>query len=156
MDVWLKMKGMKMEFNFEDTGDTSYTIQFSKVAEDKKLLNTTRLLAHDLSKTGYINIGEFFQNMNESDLQVYLNMAEDVDSEAAAELLLVSEMLSIGEGLDNGLNVDDMETMQNRMSQMIMYLACESLARKGMVKLYRENMTFGDDMGDKTLVEKLF
>lgn len=148
------MKDMKMEF--EDTGENQFTILFDKVTQDKKLRATTRLLAVDISKNGYINIGEFFENMPESDLQEYLNMAEDLDTDEAAEVLLLSEMLAIGEGLDNGLNGDKLEIIQERMSQLIMYLTCEQLARKGLVKLYRENMSFGDDMKDKTLVEPLF
>lgn len=147
------MKDMKMEF--EDTGSEKFTILFDKIIEDKKLLPTTRLLAVDISKNGYVNIGDFFKNMPEADLKAYLKMSEDLDSDEAAEVLLLSEMLSIGEGLDNGLDENDPETMQNRMSQLIMYLACESLARQGLVKLYRENMSFGEDMGDKMLVEKL-
>ena len=145
-----------MEFNFEDTGDSKFNILFSKVIEDKTLLGTTRLLAVDISKNGYINIGDFFKNMPQDDLQKYLNMAEDLDGDNSAEVLLLSEMLAIGEGLDNGLDDTEPETMQNRMSQLIMYLACESLARQGLIKLYREHMSFGEDMGDKLLVEKLF
>lgn len=147
------MKGMKMEF--EDTGENQYTIVFDKIVEDKKLLPSTRLLAIDLTKNGYVNIGEFFRDMPDSDLQAYLNMAEDLDSEESAEVLLLSEMLSVGEGLDNGLNENKLELVSNRMGQLIMYLACEQLARKGLVKLYRENMSFGEDMGDKLLVERL-
>lgn len=140
---------------FEDTGENQFVIKFDKVIEDKTLLNTTRLLAVDISKNGYVNIGEFFQNMSNGDLKKYLNMAENWDREDAAEVLLLSEMLAIGEGLDNGFVETAPETMQNRVSQLIMYLACESLARQGLVKLYRENMSFGEDMGDKMLVERL-
>jgi hypothetical protein len=147
------MKGAKMKL--ENTGDSHYTILFNKVIEDKNLLPTTRLLAVDISKNGYVNIGDFFQKMPQDDLQKYLNMSEDLDSDDSAEVLLLSEMLAIGEGLDNSLDETAPETMQNRMSQLIMYLACESLARQGLVKLYRENMSFGDDMRDKILVEKI-
>lgn len=38
---------------------------------------------------------------------------------------------------------------------MIGFFACEGLFRKGLVKLHRENMSFGSDMGDKLLVEKI-
>lgn len=144
---------MKMEF--EDTGESQYTIEFARVAEDNKLLGTTRLLALDISKNGYINIGEFFEKMNDSDLQKYLNLSENLDDEAAAEVVLLGEMLSIGEGLEYSLSYEKPETMEKRISQLIMFLACESLYRKGLVKLYRENMSFGDDMMDKVIVEKI-
>ena len=137
-----------------DIGDP-LMIAFNKVSEDKTMLPTTRLLAVDIIKNGYINVGEFFKNISDSDLKSYMNMTENIEGDAAAEILLLSEMLSIGEGLENGLDETNQETMRNRMSHLIMYLACESLARKGLVKLYRENMSFGDDMGSKTFVEKL-
>ena len=137
-----------------DIGDP-LMIAFNKVSEDKTMLPTTRLLAVDIIKNGYINVGEFFKNISDSDLKSYMNMTENIEGEAAAEILLLSEMLAIGEGLENGLDETNQETMRNRMSHLIMYLACESLARKGLVKLYRENMSFGDDMGSKTFVEKL-
>ena len=61
-------------------------------------------------------------------------------------------MLCSAEGLENSF---DLEEIQNRMSQFIMLLTCEQLARKGMVKIYRENMSFGPDMENKIVVEKL-
>ena len=137
-----------------DIGDP-LMIAFNKVSEDKTMLPTTRLLAVDIIKNGYINVGEFFKNIPDSDLKSYMNMTENIEGDAAAEILLLSEMLAIGEGLENGLDETNQETMRNRMSHLIMYLACESLARRGLVKLYRENMSFGDDMGSKTFVEKL-
>lgn len=143
------------DFNFDDMNQPKFSINLDKIVEDSTLLAATRLLAVDITKNGYINVGEFFGKMSDNDLQKYLNMAEDIESEAAAEVLLVSELLAIGEGLDNGLDDIDVDIMQQRMSQLITFLACESLARKGLVKLHRENMSFGEDMGKKLLVEKL-
>lgn len=143
------------DFNFDDMNQPKFSINLDMVVEDGTLLAATRLLAVDITKNGYINVGEFFGKMSDGDLQKYLNMAEDIESDAAAEVLLVSELLAIGEGLDNGLDDIDVDIMQQRMSQLITFLACESLARKGLVKLHRENMSFGEDMGKKLLVEKL-
>jgi hypothetical protein len=138
--------------------NNEFLISFKNVSEDNTMLPTTRLLAVDITKNGYINVGDFFKNMPESDLQSYLHMVEEIHNEnadAGAEVLLLSEMLAIGEGLENGLNATEMQPMQARMGQLIMFLSCESLARKGLVKLYRENMSFGDDIGNKPFVEKL-
>jgi hypothetical protein len=138
--------------------NNEFLISFKNVCEDNTMLPTTRLLAVDITKNGYINVGDFFKNMPESDLQSYLHMVEEIHNEnadAGAEVLLLSEMLAIGEGLENGLNATEMQPMQARMGQLIMFLSCESLARKGLVKLYRENMSFGDDIGNKPFVEKL-
>ena len=138
--------------------NNEFLISFKNVCEDNTMLPTTRLLAVDIIKNGYINVGDFFKNMPESDLQSYLHMVDEIHNEnvdAGAEVLLLSEMLAIGEGLEIGFNPNEPKTMQARLSQLIMFLSCESLARKGLVKLYRENMSFGEDMGDKMLVERL-
>jgi hypothetical protein len=138
--------------------NNEFLISFKNVSEDNTMLPTTRLLAIDIIKNGYINVGDFFKNMPESDLQSYLHMSEEIHNEnvdAGAEVLLLSEMLAIGEGLEIGFDPDETKTMQARMSQLIMFLSCESLARKGLVKLYRENMSFGEDVGSKPFVEKL-
>ena len=138
--------------------NNEFLISFKNVCEDNTMLPTTRLLAIDIIKNGYINVGDFFKNMPESDLQSYLHMSEEIHNEnvdAGAEVLLLSEMLAIGEGLEIGFDPDETKTMQARMSQLIMFLSCESLARKGLVKLYRENMSFGEDVGSKPFVKKL-
>jgi hypothetical protein len=138
--------------------NNEFLISFKNVSEDNTMLPTTRLLAIDIIKNGYINVGDFFKNMPESDLQSYLHMSEEIHNEnvdAGAEVLLLSEMLAIGEGLEIGFDPDEPKTMQARLSQLIMFLSCESLARKGLVKLYRENMSFGEDVGSKPFVKKL-
>jgi hypothetical protein len=137
--------------------NNEFLISFKNVCEDNTMLPTTRLLAVDIIKNGYINVGDFFKNMPESDLQSYLHMVEELNEnvDAGAEVLLLSEMLAIGEGLEIGFNPNEPKTMQARLSQLIMFLSCESLARKGLVKLYRENMSFGEDIDNKPFVEKL-
>jgi hypothetical protein len=138
--------------------NNEFLISFKNVSEDNTMLPTTRLLAVDITKNGYINVGDFFKNMPDADLESYLHMSEEIHNEnvdAGAEVLLLSEMLAIGEGLENGFDPNETKTMQARMSQLIMFLACESLARKGLVKLYRENMSFGEDVSNKPFVEKL-
>jgi len=138
--------------------NNEFLISFKNVSEDNTMLPTTRLLAVDITKNGYINVGDFFKNMPDTDLQSYLHMVEEIHNEnadAGAEVLLLSEMLAIGEGLENSLNATEMQPMQARMGQLIMFLSCESLARKGLVKLYRENMSFGEDVSNKPFVEKM-
>jgi hypothetical protein len=60
-------------------------------------------------------------------------------------------MLAAGEGLA----LEGVDTTTARVNQFCMLIVIESLARKGLVKVFHENMSFGDEMGDKTIVEKL-
>lgn len=129
-----------------------YTIQYDNVINDKKLMASTRLLASEIRTNGYKIVGEYLQELSESDLVYLLDISSKTESEEFSEIALLSEMLATAEGLDPSA---DIEIFHQRIVAMIGFLACEGLFRKGMVKLYRENMSFGADMGDKLLVEKI-
>jgi hypothetical protein len=45
--------------------------------------------------------------------------------------------------------------IQKQMSMLLSLITFESLARKGIVRVYHENFTLGDDMADKLVVEKI-
>jgi hypothetical protein len=45
--------------------------------------------------------------------------------------------------------------IQNRVSQLIAFLAVESLARKGLVKSHPHNMSFGEEMAKKIIAERI-
>lgn len=128
---------------------TPFVVNHKKVMQTKKYLATTRLLAAHFSDNQYLTIGEFLTDLSSDDLEALLEMIEEKEID---ELILISEMLALGEGLDNS---DSDEVVMNRMNMLSNYLVIESLARKNMVKIYRENMSFGDDYDNKIVVEKL-
>jgi hypothetical protein len=61
-------------------------------------------------------------------------------------------MLAVAEGLESS---DGYDMVQNRVSQLIAFLAVESLARKGLVKSHPHNMSFGEDMAKKIIAERI-
>jgi hypothetical protein len=141
---------MKMEFEFDDS--EKFSLVYENIIKAKDLMPVTRALALDLSNTGYISVGDFLRDMNDNDLENLLNISENEEREEYSQILLISEMLATGEGLSPS---DNAEEFASRMSQLVMLLAVESLHRKGLVKIYRENMSFGADMADRVIVEKL-
>lgn len=138
---------MKMEFD-----SNKLSLVYENIIKAKDLMPVTRALALDLSNTGYISVGDFLRDMNDNDLENLLNISENEEREEYSQILLISEMLATGEGLSPS---DNAEEFASRMSQLVMLLAVESLHRKGLVKIYRGNMSFGADMADKVIVEKL-
>ena len=138
---------MKMEFD-----SNKLSLVYGNIIKAKDLMPVTRALALDLSNTGYISVGDFLRDMNDNDLENLLNISENKEREEYSQILLISEMLATGEGLSPS---DNAEEFASRMSQLVMLLAIESLHRKGLVKIYRGNMSFGADMADKVIVEKL-
>ena len=134
----------------------SYTIQFENVMNNKRYTPSTRLLAADVMHNGYANVGDFFMNMPQADLDKFLDIMEDEEDEAYEEFVLLAGILAVAEGLEVDLSEDGFEDIAKKCGQLTMVLVCESMARKGLVKLYHENISFGEDMMDKILVEKLF
>jgi hypothetical protein len=61
-------------------------------------------------------------------------------------------MLATGEGLEQSQGAEE---ISSRMDAFCAFLAIESLRRKGLVKVYHENISFGEDFGNKIVVEKL-
>jgi hypothetical protein len=150
--------------NLFENGE-SFVINYDKLINSKNLLAVTRKLAIDLMAKPYMTIEQFLSNISDGDITVLLEMSVDDDDEDAdpldgigdtekylEDLFLISEMLATAEGLDSS---DGYDTVQLRVSQLIAFLAVESLTRKGLVKSYPQNMSFGEDMAKKIIAERL-
>jgi hypothetical protein len=134
---------------------SNFGINYQRIVEDTDMLAVTRLLASTLMSNPYYTIGNFLTNLSDSDVDMLISVdteSMDVDP-LVGDIILIAEMLADAEGSSTDRSMD---SVQARASQLIAFIVLESLARKGLVKLYRENMSFGDDMGDKIVVEKLF
>lgn len=136
--------------DFNDYED--YTIDLKKITEQHDFLAVTKLLAQSLMIEPYMMPGKWFKQLSDHDLQL-LNgvIEEDQDGPHFQELLLICEMLSQAEGVDER----NIAAATERMNMLIILLTCESLARKGLVKVNYNNMSFGADMKDKVVVEKI-
>jgi hypothetical protein len=111
------------------------------------------MLGADLLAKPYMAVGDFFKNLSDSDLDTLLKSSEPETQESMMDdILLITMMLRGAEGLEQFTNI---ETSLQNVEQLITMLVLESLHRKGLVKLNHENMSFGEDMGDKIVVEKL-
>lgn len=137
-----------MEFNLEP----HFSLNFEMIAKTKKYSAIVRLLANDMMNIGYVNVGDFIGSMTDSEIDRYTTGVDDDDQLVIEELLLMGEMLAIGEGCDHSKTDAD---FGNRMDQLVILMTVESLYRKGLVKVYRENYSFHEDAKDKTIVEKL-
>ena len=139
-----------MENEFDPEG--SFTVNYDRISQEKSLLSVTRLLAVEMTKNPYVVVGDFLKDMSDSDLATLMNIIEDGDENPNfSDLMLLSEMLATGEGLEHA-NID---LMHQRVNQFLVFVTCESLSRKNMVKVHHKNMSFGDDMKDAIVVEKL-
>lgn len=138
---------MEDGFNVEIGG--GYSLNYGEIVNHKGLMAVTRLLAQQLMDNPYLVVGDYIKELSDSDLKA-LMQAED--NEEYEDLILMSEMLATGEGCDQSATD---EIFKERTNHLITLLVIESLARKGLVRVYHENMSFNEDMGDKIVVEKI-
>jgi hypothetical protein len=124
------------------------SIDYEKVLASKQCLSVTRLLAANIIAEPYMTVKDFMIGLNDDDLRRLLEIA-DTQDEHFGELILISEMLAQSEGL----NASDLRESTHRVNVLCSFLAGESLARRGIVKIYHENMSFGDDMSNKVVME---
>ena len=140
-----------MEFNYETP--KHFHLNLEAIAKNKSSSGLVRLLAVDLLTIGYVNVGSFIESMTDDELRTLLDgIDNENDDKNYEEMLLISEMLAIGEG---GEPSKDEHGFAKRVNQLTLLLTVESLARHGMVKVFRNNFSLHDDAGDNIIVEKL-
>lgn len=136
---------------------TDLQINFEKIIEDRRMLSVTRLLAAHMCYNPYLTVGDFVKSLSDEDLGKLMDIAEEMESDDLEnsrhleELILITEMLVRAEGL----MTPDSGVLVSRVNAFATFLALEGLSRKGLVKLYHDHMSFGEDMGQKILVEKI-
>jgi len=138
-----------MEDGFDINIGGGYSLNYAEIANHKELMAVTRMLAKQMTENPYLVVGEYIKELSDSDLKSLMVAEENGNFE---DLILLSEMLATGEGCDQAPTD---ETFKERTNHLITLLVIESLGRKGLVRVYHENMSFNEDMGDKIVVEKI-
>ena len=125
-----------------------------KIIASDKLLPVTKSVAKMLMRNPYTSLGKFFKKLSDENLQVLSEIIEEGDSEfneGMEDIVLMTEMLSRAEGVPS----QSIEEITENVNYFGACVTCVSLARKGLVRVYYENMSFGTDQGEKVLVERL-
>jgi hypothetical protein len=144
----------------EDEEYTDFDINYDNVISCKECLSMTRILAADLKSNPYMTVGDFLMNVSKSDLAILSDIVEqhmgyeeddEVTDERMADFVLMTEMLSRAEGL---ISEDD-DDLTRKINQFMVMVTMESLYRKGLIKLYHENMSFGKDVEHRIVAEKI-
>ena len=125
-----------------------------KIINAEGLLPVTKSVAKMLMRNPYTSLGKFFKKLSDENLQALMEIIDEGDSEfndGMEDIVLMTEMLSRAEGVPSQ-SIEDITENVNYFGACV---TCVSLARKGLVRVYYENMSFGTDQGEKVLVERL-
>lgn len=132
----------------------SFSVDYAKILEQNDLMAVTKLLAVKLMQTPYLPVGDFIKDLNNSDLNHFIETMDEEDEEKKplSDLLLLAEMLATAEGCSSSETSDE---FMDRVNTLSGFFLIESLYRKGLVKVYHNNMSFHEDMKDELVVEAL-
>ena len=134
--------------------DGTFSVNLDNIIASKDMLAVTKLAAMEAKAEGYLTVGRFLQQLSDHDLNELMDIAEsckDETNDRVGEILLITEILAAGEGLEPAT----IEEITVRMNSFIVLLTVESLNRKGLVRVFHNNMSLGDDAGDKIIVERI-
>ena len=140
---------MKDNIDFENSHPC-----MEKIIDAEGLLPVTKSVAKMLMRNPYTSLGKFFKKLSDENLEILMEIIDEGDSEfndGLEDVVLMTEMLSRAEGVPSQ-SVEDITENVNYFGACV---TCVSLARKGLVRVYYDNMSFGTDQGEKILVEKL-
>lgn len=133
--------------------DETYSINVEQVIDNRSLMSITRDLAVRLSKEGYITVGDYITTIDDRDLTCLIDLIPNDDNmatltEKSGELMLISELLALGEGLPSA-NAEDIMARTSFFTKLLVF---ESLYRKGIVNAYHENWTLDLDINNNSVL----
>ena len=128
----------------------TYFINLEKIQEYPNILAVTKLLALKLQKNPYMKVGNFLSNLSDADLKTLVDI--DDNDPHMEDILMMSFLLARAEGVENGT----VELITRHTSMLRNFIAVESLYRKGLVEIYHDNLSFGEEDGDKIIAEPKF
>jgi hypothetical protein len=130
-------------------------LNYDKIIESPDFSAVAKQVLVSLRKQPYMSLGEFFDKLTNTDLTA-LNFTIDLamehgDAMAVGDLIVIVHALSSAEGV---VATNDQEATDN-INYFMQLVTCESLARKGLVRVFHENFTFGQDMRGKPVAERI-
>lgn len=131
-----------------------HSVNMTKAFVDMDLPAVVRLAAHQATQAGgYMKPGAWLKQLHTYDLRSLMMMIDDVgfdlDNPASKALVALAMILVQAEGLEIG------DGFQGQVNQLGLFLTTESLARKGLVEVYYDNISFGDDAGELQIARAL-
>jgi hypothetical protein len=114
------------------------TPNYEAIIEDATSLECNRKLAYSILRTGYCNPGNFFSTISDDELKSLVDGIDDADTFAQSEVVLMTLMLASAEGV----NDITQESMEMHTKVTLNFLMLESLYRKGLIEIWRDNYSY--------------
>lgn len=136
--------------------DSGYILNIDACLNDNTTPAVVKGVLRKLSEEQYINVGEVLRDVSDNDLEMLVNFCEtikadgDPDSDhtysqkeveaATSSMLMLTMAFVIGEGMEISN-----ENLYGYLGTTVLYTVIESLYRKDLVKVIRENWSITDN-----------
>jgi len=139
--------------DMDPSSELNVAVNYAKVAAATEFPAIIRMTALMIQQNSYMTLGDFFKGLNDDDVRTLQEMVEtaETDSNSIMHLVLLSEMLSRAEGS----GPETINDATKNLNSLCAFITCASLARKGLVRVFYENFSFGADMDSANIVQKL-
>lgn len=130
-------------------GENPYILNIDRCIGDMRAPAVIRMMFFDLKHAGYLNVGKLFKEMSDSDLGVLIALAEATHPEVeSSEMEVINAMknltlMSLGLLVGEGIELTE-ANCERGLRITICYISLESLYRKGLIHVHRENWTMND------------
>lgn len=137
-----------------------YVANLEKVAGDVDYLPIVRLTAAGLISNPYNTVGNWLQNVANGDLNDLLEIineqhdAYELDPDAMIDaydnIVLLTLILAQSEGVD----LEDFDDLHDNVGILSILLTTEGLARKGLVNIMYDQVSFGSEFRDVVVAKR--
>lgn len=139
-----------MENNEMEDGQM-FIVNYNKIKEMKNIPSSVKLAIYKYSELGYMNVGKFFEELTDSDLDELSLIFDSAIASTEEECVSIAFATAVTLAQLEGVFVEKSEDLNNFFKTAAMLTSIESLNRKGLVKAIHENMSFIEL--DKPVVE---
>jgi nucleoside-diphosphate-sugar epimerase len=139
----------------DDFNNGALQLNYDKILADPTFSAVAKQVLVSLQRQPYMTLGEFFSKLTNTDLTA-LNFTvelayEHEDPQALSDLIVIVHALASAEGITPA---NDQEATDN-INYFGTLVTCESLARKGVVRVFHENFTFGQEFRERPIAERV-
>jgi hypothetical protein len=130
-----------------------YLVNYDRVVSTAEISPVVKHAAKKIMSSTYITPAMFFKSLSDDQIEELYGLADAMGGSVGAlkDLMLLSMMLSSAEGVEAASDDDAGKMLQN----LLVWITCVSLERKGMVKVRYENMSFSEEFDDAVIVERV-
>lgn len=126
-----------------------YSINYKEVLKQQDIMAVTKLLVHRMMENPYISVGDYLQELSDTDLDT---LQDAIEQNHFEDIILMSEMLATGEGCDPS---KDFDGFSERANALTTFITITSLGRKGLVKVHYDKLSFHPDSAKNVVVERI-